>query len=639
MVKKFNIKKLFLRTFLIAFFGLFIFISILKSLPAPDVSIQTLITFYDINGEPFLEQTLPDRRSWVRIDEVSPYVINGFIATEDRHFKEHFGFDLPRIGRSLFVNLSTGTRSQGASTITQQYARNLFLSFERTWERKIKEAFHTVRLEAAYDKETILEGYLNTINFGHGNYGIEDAARFYFGKSANELALAEAAILVGIPKGPSIYSPITNLENATSRQSIVLHSMLRDGFITEAELQEAKTASLNVIGEVTATQSKTSYFVDSVLTELDAILEGNTLNHNHLRVHTTLDPDIQAHVNEAIKLTVVDQDVQTAIIVLHPQTGNVLALSGGNDYQTTQYNRALYSKRQVGSIMKPILYMAALEYGFTPSSTFLSQPTTFIYSDGNREYAPNNFACQYPYDKISMANAIAVSDNIYAVKTHTFLGMSVLPEMAQRLGITAEIPEIPSAPLGVTSICAMEMTEAYGVFANNGKAVNHRFIKQIYEGNRLLIDHTEAGVNKSEQLLNPTLTFIFNEMMTGMFEISHNHHLAVTGLSIIPDLTHRYAGKSGTTDTDSWMIGYTPELVTTVWTGYDEGRTLDGIEINRYAQTIWAHIMENSLAEDAPWFEAPDDVIPVSIDPLSGVPASKDTQRKITLYFEEGNLP
>ena len=633
-----NNKKIFIPVTTILFLGIAT-LTTLKLLPAPDINVNTTITFYDIDGAPFLQQTFPQRQKWVPLDEISPYVINGFIATEDRRFKEHFGLDIPGIARSIVVNLTTGRRAQGASTISQQYARNLFNSFERTWERKIREAIYTLRLELHYDKETILEGYLNTINFGHGNYGIEDAAQFYFGKSARDLTLPQASLLVGIPKGPSVYSPIINSERSFSRQKVVLSSMLREGHITQAELDKAKNTQLEIIGESPTQDYDASYFVAGVLSELDYILDGKTMSNRQLRVQTTLNREVQANINEAIEQTIVDSEVQTAVIVIEPSTGNVLGLSGGTDFQTSQFNRALYSQRQVGSLMKPLLYFSALEFGFNPSTTFISQPTTFLYNDGASRYSPSNFSNQYPSpnnSRISMANALAVSDNIFAVKTHTFLGMSVLPEITNRLGITAEIPEIPSAALGVSSINIMEMAEAYAVFANKGQSVEHRFITEIKNEYGVIY---ESQSHQSEQLLDPTQTFIFNEMMTGMFDMRHNNHLAVTGLSIIPNLTHRYAGKSGSTNTDSWMIGYTPELVTTVWTGYDEGRLLNGVEINRYAKKIWAHVMENSLDENARWFETPENVVQVKVDPLSGSIANESSNRRVQLYFEEHNLP
>ena len=610
-----------------------------KYLPAPDIHLNTSITFYDADGEVFLEKTYPKDQHWVSLNEISPYVIDGFIATEDRNFYDHFGFDPLRIAKAMVTNVMKGTRSQGASTISQQYARNLYLSFEKTWSRKIKEAFYTLRLELNYDKDTILEGYLNTINFGHGNYGIEDASLYYFGKHASELTLAEASILVGIPKGPSYYSPISHKENSQKRQKVVLSSMLTENYITKDEYDEALASEPVVIGEYPeGIDFDAPYYVDAVLAEVDALLGDQANSYRNLNIYTTLDRDIQNYVNEAIEETITDQEVQTAVIVIEPSTGYVKALSGGTDYEVSQYNRALYSKRQIGSLMKPFLYYAALEYGFSPSTTFMNEPTTFPYNDGKDTYTPSNYSNAYSYDSISMANAIAVSDNIYAVKTHTFLGLNVLPETTKRFGISAEIPQLPSAALGVEPINIMEMAEAYSIFANNGKEVNRTFITKITDDREFLV--YSDTIKEDQQVLDSTKTYVMNELMTGMFNMQNNNHLSVTGLSIIPNLTHQYAGKSGSTNTDSWMIGYTPELVTTVWTGYDQGRTLDGVEVNRYAKNIWADVMENSLKESgSQWFEAPDDVVAVSIDPITGYLASDSCKKKVTLYYEINNVP
>lgn len=623
---------------LIAILGLTVY-QYFKYLPAPDINVNTTITFYDSEGEVFLEKTYPKDQHWVSLDEISPYVIDGFIATEDRNFYNHFGFDPLRIIKALVTNLTTGTRAQGASTISQQYARNLYLNFEKTWSRKIKEAFYTIRLELAYDKDTILEGYLNTINFGHGNYGIEDASLYYFGKHANELSLAEASILVGIPKGPTYYSPIKNPENSAKRQEVVLKSMLNEGYITQAEKDEALQSNPVVIGEFPGDiDYEAPYYVDAVLAEVDQLLDGQTSSYRNLNIYTTLDQKIQTQVNESITKTVKDQDVQTAVIVIEPSTGYVKALSGGNNYEESQYNRALYSERQIGSLMKPFLYYAALEYGFNPSTTFMNEPTTFTYNDGKDSYTPNNYNNAYAYNSIPMVNALAVSDNIYAVKTHTFLGLDVLPKVTKRFGISAEIPNIPSAALGVEPINIMEMAEAYSIFANNGKAVNRKFITSITDDRGFLV-YSDTKV-EPKQVLDETKTYIMNEMMTGMFNLQQNNHLSITGLSIVQNLTHRYAGKSGSTNTDSWMIGYTPELLTTVWTGYDQGRTLDGVEVNHYAKNIWSDVMENSLNDSTKeWFKTPKNVVAVKIDPTTGYLASDDCKNKITMYYEKGNVP
>ena len=615
-----------------------------KYLPAPDINVNTTITFYDSKGEVFLEKTYPKDQHWVSLDEISPYVINGFIATEDRNFYDHFGFDPLRMAKAVITNLTTGTRAQGASTITQQYARNLYLSFEKTWSRKIKEAFYTIRLELGYDKDTILEGYLNTINFGHGNYGIEDASLYYFGKHANELSLAEASILVGIPKGPTYYSPIKNPENSSNRQKIVLKSMLDENYISVEDYEHALKSDPVVIGEIPGdVDYEAPYYVDAVLAEVDHLLDGQTSSYRNLNIYTTLDQEIQSQVNKSIVQNVKDLDVQTAVIVMEPSTGYVKALSGGNNYEESQYNRALYSERQIGSLMKPFLYYAALEYmchmyGFNPSTTFMNEPTTFTYNGGKDSYTPNNYNSSYAYKSIPMANALAVSDNIYAVKTHTFLGLDVLPKTTKRFGISANIPSIPSAALGVEPVNIMEMAEAYSIFANNGKSVNRKFITSITDDRGFLVYSDTKTEQK--QILDKTKTYIMNEMMTGMFNLQQNNHLSITGLSIIQNLTHQYAGKSGSTNTDSWMIGYTPELLTTVWTGYDQGRTLDGVEVNHYAKNIWSEVMENSLKNtQTEWFEKPKNVVAVKIDPTTGYLASEECKNKVTLYYEKNNVP
>ena len=609
----------------------------LKRMPAPDLRAHTKVTFYDRHGDEFLEEVMPKRQSWVSLDEISSYVVNGFLATEDRHFHEHNGFRLRSIARSMLANFRAGESVQGASTITQQYARNIFLSFERTYARKLREVAYAIHLEESYDKDTILEGYLNTISFGHGVYGIQDAAQFYFGKNASELTLNEASLLVGIPKGPSVYSPLDNYENARERQALVLSAMVRDEFITDGQKNDSLAQDLKITGEYPTKTYINYHFIDAVLSEL-AEAGIDFKNHRHLHVHTTLDRDVQTHVNEAVHQHIDDEsDLQNVVIVIEPRSGDVLAISGGSDYGESQFNRALNSYRQVGSIMKPILYVAALEYGFTPSSGFISRPTTFTYGDG-RTYTPSNYLNRYSEAPISMANALATSDNIYAVKTHTFLGMDVMPEMATRLGISAEIEEIPSAALGVSNINMMEMAEAYAVFANYGRAVSHRFITVVKENGQTIVN-CNISRSDTEQIISATHAIILNEMMTGMFDLAHNNHLGITGLSIIPQLTHRYAGKTGSTDTDSWMIGYTPELVTMVWVGYDDNELLDERDEVLAAKYIWADVMENSLDENATWFKAPSDVISVPVNPISGEPINNNARRCVDLYFEKTNTP
>ncbi|MCL1989606.1 MAG: transglycosylase domain-containing protein [Defluviitaleaceae bacterium] len=609
----------------------------LRRMPAPDVFLNTYVVFYDIHGEPFLEEVIPNRRQFAPLDEISSYVIDGFIATEDRNFWEHHGFYYPSILRSVIANVRAGDHVQGGSTITQQYARNLMVDFERTVARKLREAAYTIRLEESHDKAGILEGYLNTINFGHGVYGIGDAAQFYFGVDAYDLTLAQASILVGIPKGPSVYSPLNHYENARERQLVVLDAMVETEKINAFEKEAALAKTLTFIGRRPVDASINYYFVDAVLREAEQLLDETLSSYDELRIFTTLDPNIQMAVNDAVDTNIADGSaLQSVVVVMEPETGHVLALSGGSDYGTSQFNRALFAERQVGSLMKPILYIAALEHGFNPSTAFISRPTTFMYNGGEHTYTPGNYMDLYAFEEISMANALAVSDNIFAVKTHDFLGMHVLKEMAARFGISAEIDEVPSAALGVTNVNMMEMTEAYGVFANEGRKVTHRFVTQIKDDQEVLVDNRPVNVEQV-QVVSITDTFILNEMMTGMFNLVNNNHLAATGLSIIPQLTHRYAGKTGSTDTDSWMIGYTPDLVTTVWVGYD-----DNVKIGEdavIAKLIWADVMEDALHQGSRWFREPGDVVSIPVDARNGLPVDAMSPRKVNLYFQQGNEP
>lgn len=634
-------KKKLLRAFLLMISLVVIAIGVgfnyLRRMPAPDVTINTMVVFYDINGDPFLEELVPNRRKQASLEGISQYVIDGFIATEDRNFWQHSGFYYPSILRSVIANIRAGSSVQGGSTITQQYARNLMVDFERTTRRKLREAAYTIRLEESYDKHEILTGYLNTINFGHGVYGIQDAAHFYFGIDAHELSLAQASILVGIPKGPSLYSPIANYDNARERQTVVLSAMVETEKITEKEKDDALATKLNFVGRRPIDEGINYYFVDAVLREVEEMLAHDLGKYEFLRVFTTLDPKIQRAVDYSVAQRLENEpDLQSVVIVMEPATGNVLALSGGTDYGTSQFNRALFSERQIGSVMKPLLYMAALEHGFNPSTAFISRPTTISYNGGQNSYTPGNYLERYAFSEISMANALAVSDNIFAVKTHHFLGMDALPEISARLGISAQIDEIPSAALGVSNINMMEITEAYGVFANEGRAVNHRFVTQIKDEIEVIAVNQYLNVDQ-RQVVGITETFILNEMMNGMFNLVNNNHLAATGLAIIPNLSNRYAGKTGSTDTDAWMIGYSPDLVTTVWVGFDDNVKISDEGV--LSKLIWADVMEATHQDNARWFREPAGVVSVMVDARTGLPVDERSPYRVSLYFEVGNEP
>ena len=365
--------------FVIIYFGIYLYARVQPKLPITGANGYHL---YDINGDTY---TASSEES-VSLKDISKHLINATISIEDKNFYKHQGFDYLRILKAMFVNIKSGETLQGASTITQQYARNLFLDFDKTWDRKIKEAWITIRLETHYSKDDILEGYLNTINYG-GIFGIENASKYYFNKSAKDLTLAEASMLAGIPKNPSRYSPLIDEESAKSRQKIILNSMVKNGYITESQADSAYNTKLNYERSEDSDNLKMiMYYQDAVMDELKSIktIPSSFLETGGLKIYTNLDMKAQKALEDSANKNITNADIQMAGIVMDPQTGKVLALSGGRDYNKSQYNRATMAKRQVGSTIKPFLYYSALENGFTPSTTFTSEKTTFSFS-GNKK--------------------------------------------------------------------------------------------------------------------------------------------------------------------------------------------------------------------------------------------------------------
>ena len=423
-----KIIKFFLIFIVLSLVGIFLYVKL-----SPKITINSAnnITLYDKDRNVFFKGS--EKKEWVELDEISPYLIDSTVYTEDKNFYKHFGFDFLRIGKALFTNLKNKSMDQGASTITQQYAKNLFLDFDKTWKRKWSEMWYTLKIEANYSKDEILEGYLNTINYGHGKYGIENASRFYFNKDAIDLDLAESTLLAAIPKAPSLYDPINNFEEARERQLYILNTLLNNNIITEEEKDEAYNEELNIVGFTDSNDlTSINYFQDAVMNELKNIstIPNNYSDVNGLKIYTTLDYNSQSILEKNVKETFMDNDyLETASVVMDPNTGAVLALVGGRDYNKSSYNRVISSTRQVGSTMKPYLYYAALENGFTASSEFLSEATTFPVED-NKTYSPVNYNNKYGNKPISMATAIAYSENIYAVKTHLFLGYDALINVA-----------------------------------------------------------------------------------------------------------------------------------------------------------------------------------------------------------------
>ena len=441
--------------FIAIYFGIYLYAKVQPKLPISGANGYHL---YDINGEIYTAGSNEN----VSLKDISKHLINATIAVEDKNFYKHHGFDFLRIIKAMFINIKSGENLQGASTITQQYSKNLFLDFDKTWDRKLKEAWITIRLESHYSKDDILEGYLNTINYG-GIFGIENASKYYFNKSAKNLNLAEASMLAGIPKNPSKYSPLTNEDEAKKRQKIILDAMVKNGYITQAQADGAYNTKLNYEkGSDEENLKMMMYYQDAVMDELQSIktIPSSFLDTGGLKIYTNLDMKAQKALEDSVNKNITNEDIQMAGVMMDPQSGKVLALAGGRDYNKSQYNRATKAKRQVGSTIKPFLYYSALENGFTPSTTFTSEKTTFSFS-GNKTYTPKNYNDEYANGPISLAAAISYSDNIYAVKTHLFLGDNALPDILKRVGIEEEVNTLPSLALGAEEINMMDMMGAY----------------------------------------------------------------------------------------------------------------------------------------------------------------------------------
>lgn len=612
-----------------------------KILGPPPLAVPQSTLFYSDDGVVIGESHNGQKRYWVELNEICPNLIDATISIEDRNFFTHHGFDYKRIAGALLADIKALAKVQGASTISQQYARNLFLEHEKTWKRKLLEAFYTIRLEMYYSKKEILEGYLNTIYYGHGAYGAQAASQFYFGKNANELTLAEASILAGVPKGAGIYSPFVSMDKAKQRQKLILQTMVENGYIHNRHAEEALNESLTFIGKHLHTKIKTApYFQDAVRhalkTELN--LDDRTIELGGLKVYTTLDTKQQEIAEQTVeKLIAEESEIQVGFVAMNPKTGYVHAMVGGRDYIESPFNRSVQAIRQPGSTIKPFLYYAALEHGFTPSTIMRSEQTTFRFDDGRPDYSPKNYNSQYADGDITMAQALALSDNIYAVKTHLFLGEDMLVQTVKKFGITTKMNKVPSLALGTSGVRVIEMAGAYSMFANGGKKVSPTMIKRVenHKG-EIIYEHKKEPL----PILRPELAYVTTHMMTGIFDAKLNGYTSVTGSTIINDMTRPYAGKSGSTDTDSWMIGFSPQLVTAVWTGYDKGQVLHLTADKSYAKNIWIRFMEDAhKGKPAKGFKAPKATVGVFINPENGKLSTGNCPVKRLTYFAEGTEP
>ena len=571
---------------------------------------------------------------WISLNDISQDLKDAVVSVEDKNFYSHQGFDIPRIVKAFFSNIANNTRV-GASTISQQYIKNMFLTFDQTWSRKIEEAFLTVQLEVHYDKDAILEGYLNTINYGEGNYGIEDASKYYFNKSSKDLTLEESIMLAGIPKNPSNYNPVSDYDACIERAWIVADSMLKNGYITEEEYNGLFQDKIEIYGERTQNNSQMiMYYQDAVLDELEEIdsVPNSLIESGGLKIYTTFDMEAQTKMEESIlKYMGNQEELQVASVMVNPYDGGVIALTGGLNYAKSQYNRATMSKRQVGSTMKPFLYYAALENGMVASSTFKSEKTTFNFSN-NQLYSPSNYNDVYANKDITMAAAVAFSDNIYAVKTHLFLGTDVLVDTAHRAGIQEEITGNPSLALGTSELNMMDFATGYTTLANGGDNQKLHFITRVEDLNGNVLYEFKQ---KHDYVFNSNDVFILNELLTSTTNSAFSDYTTPTALSLASKMSRKYALKTGTTNTDSWVAGYNPDVLMMVWVGNDEAKEIDSTA-SYYSKNIWLDTLEGYLQNVEPhWYETPQNVIGLIRDGITGE-QTIDSKNSTVFYYVKG---
>ena len=622
-----------LLTFLIVLFFIGNVLLYIYCLITPKIQISRNQSYYLYDDN---DNLIFNNYSWLELDQISDYLIDATLSTEDKHFYHHIGFDYFRIGKALIKNITSKSLSEGASTITQQYARNLYLNYDKTWKRKFEEALLAFELETHYTKKEILEGYLNTINYG-GVYGIENASRYYFGKSASELNLAESSMLAGIPQSPSNNSPLINNNKAKERQKTVLQLMVNNKKITVSDMNGALNTDLSYIGESNSNMtSGRLYFKDSVLNELKEIpsIPNSILTTGGIKIYTTLNNQAQNELENSLKSKNMGE-LEVSAILMNPINGEILALVGGKNYNESQFNRAISAKRQVGSTMKPFLYYSALENGFTSASSFISEKTTFSFSS-NKTYTPKNYNDKYANGPLSMGAAIAYSDNIYAVKTHLFLGEDKLVSISNRLGIDKKLEAVPSLALGTEEISLYDMVSGYASFANMGYKVNGHFIKKIEDSHgNILYEYNQEQTN----ILNESLVYILNEMLTYTHDADFIDYNYPTLISLLPKMTKKYAIKSGTTNTDMWIIGYNQDAVLGVWTGYDDNREFSSVD-TPFHKDIWIETMEGYLKDKkSNWYKAPNNIVGVLVNPITGEISKEGDKKSKMFYFIKGTEP
>jgi len=611
---------------LLGMFTVFFVAKDLPKLPSPLNRIierpQTQI--FDSNGQ--LLVTLGERKA-IPLNMVSLNFINAIIAIEDHRFFEHHGINKLRTLKGLYITLFNSGKVQGASTITQQLAKNLFFSFEKSYARKFKELLIAFQIEASNTKEDILQAYINQIHFGAGAQGVEKAANVFFGKSALDLSLSEAALLAGLPKSPTNYNPYWHYERALKRRDLVLKRMALSGFISDLDVRQAMETRPTLFHDQFDSRTG-SYFLDALIDGLIQRYGEDVVYHGGIKVFSTIDTRLQSYGQQAIRKGLERLDTmmgitaetaerpQGALVAIDTGSGAVKAMVGGRDYYASEFNRAMLSRRQPGSGFKPFLYYAALtQLGFHPGTLMTDKPVR-IKVKGAKDWEPGNFEKTFSGDMI-LKKALTLSVNTIAAQMVGKIGPEPVTQVARACGIKSPLQDVYSVALGTSSVTPFEMASAYTVFATMGILHEPFFFWRVEDAfGRIIFEH----IVQEKRILNPGTTYQVVDMMKSVIESGSARSIRNLGF------VRPAAGKTGTTDTynDAWFTGFTPTLCTSVWTGFDKNkRLLDanrvGITGGRGAAPIWADFMIKALeSEPERDFTIPDNIRFEAVDAKTG---------------------
>jgi len=585
-----------------------------------------------------------EQRLEVPLDRISPNLIKAVVSVEDQRFYEHRGVDGIRVAAAALKNIQAGRRAEGGSTITQQLARQSFLTRDKTIRRKIREIILATYLERMYSKQELLEVYLNKVYLGDGLYGVEAAARGYFGKSAHDLDVAESALLAGLIQSPSTYAPTVNLDRAIARRNVVLQTMVSSGAIEAKQAEAARKATVTLKNSIEIKEASGLYFKEQVRRDLVDKFGWQRVYQGGLRVYTTLDPALQLTAEALVEKGLADIEkrrgyphpkrapgsgdyLQGALVAMDPATGAVRAMVGGRDFNESHFNRAVQARRQAGSAFKPFVYAAALEAGYTPASVITNLNGAIATPQGG--WVPEDEHSSA--DSMTLRTALRTSSNRAAVQMLNTIGIPSAVGYAKKLNVGTP-PSVPSLALGSADVTLLSMTAAYGAFADRGMVHQPVLIRRVEDSDGKVLYVSDA---KATRAISESTAFLMSSMLADVINAGTAYRARQTGFTLPA------AGKTGTTNdyVDAWFIGFTPHLVTGVWMGFDQPAT---IIANGYAGELavplWASFMKAATKGDQPdWFARPDNVIGVNVCRLSGQ-LPNDGCDRVDVVSREGGI-